>query len=259
MKIGLYQFEVVQNEREENLRRIGDGARGLDVELLVLPELCTSGYLLSPEQARQHAIQLPGDGVRPFVCLAESLGAWVVAGVIEEDGAHLYNTTLIVGPQGWVGRQRKVHLTRLERGLFTPGAELQPFALGAATIGVVTCFDAWFPEVSRQLTRSGAQLLCQPAAFGGPRTLEVMRVRSMENHVFSITANRLGREARGGLTVEFRGESQIVDCNGDVLLSAGNEERALVADVDLSLADSKANVMCADISEEWSRYYSASS
>lgn len=253
MQLGVFQFDVVPCQLEENLRRITDGTRQLQVDLLILPELCTSGYLLNREQAERLAIELPGPGIEPFEHLARHLGAWIIAGVIERSGAALYNTALVVGPNGWLGKQRKLHLTTLEAPLFQRGAELETFELGADTVGIVTCFDSWFPEACRELCRRGAQLLCQPAAFGGTQTLEIMRVRSMENHVFSATANRIGRETTAGLAVDFRGESQIVDCHGRILAAAQSDERAMVVEVDLALANVKANAMCADFTAEWER------
>ncbi len=256
MKIGLYQFEVAFKAPEENLRRIAVGTRGLDVELLVLPELCTSGYLLTREEAHRLAIELPSEGLAPLVDVASQLDTRLVAGVIERQGDRLYNSIVLVDPGGWVATQRKIHLTTLERRVFSSGTELQTFSFGPLRVGVVTCFDAWFPEASRQLTRSGAQLLCQPAAFGGRRTLDVMRVRSMENHVFSATANRLGRERSDGVDAQFRGESQIVDCDGSVIAAAADQPEALTCEVDVERADAKANAMCSDLAAEWGRYYS---
>ncbi len=254
MRLGVFQFDVVPRELEENLRRITEGTRQLQVDLLILPELCTSGYLLNREQAERLAIELPGEGIAPFEQLAKRLSAWVVAGVIEKSGAGLYNTALVVGPNGWVGKQRKLHLTTLEAPLFQRGTELRTFELDSDVLGIVTCFDSWFPEACRDLARRGAQLLCQPAAFGGTQTLEIMRVRSMENHVFSATANRVGTEANAELTAHFRGESQIVDCHGRILAAAGSAEAALVAEVDLASARLKRNAMCADLTKEWGRY-----
>jgi omega-amidase len=254
MRLGIFQFDVVPCEPAENLRRMVDGTRQLGVDLLILPELCTSGYLLNRGQAERLAIELPGEGVRPFEQLAQRLNAWVIAGVIEKAGESLYNTALVVGPTGWVGKQRKLHLTTLEAPLFQRGTELRTFELGSDMVGIVTCFDSWFPEACRELCGRGAQLLCQPAAFGGPQTLEIMRVRALENHVFSATANRVGRETTAELTVDFRGESQIVDCNGRVLAAAGTDEGAIVAEVDLASARLKRNAMCADFTAEWKRY-----
>lgn len=254
MRLGVFQFDVVPLEPQANLRRIRSGTRHLQVELLVLPELCTSGYLLSREQAERLAIELPGEGVEPFEHLAKDLGAWVIAGVIEKSGEALFNTALVVGPDGWMGKQRKLHVTTLESRLFQRGTELETFQVGADTVGIVTCFDSWFPEASRELSRRGAQLLCQPAAFGGPQTLEIMRVRSMENHVFSVTANRIGRETTAELAVDFRGQSQIVDCHGRVLAAAGSGEAAIVAEIDLASAKLKSNAMCRDFTAEWRRY-----
>lgn len=254
MQLGVFQFDVVPFEPQANLQRIREGTRHLQVDLLVLPELCTSGYLLDRERVERLAIELPGEGIEPFEQLAKHLGAWVIAGVIERSGKALYNTALVLGPNGWIGKQRKLHLTTLEASLFQRGTELETFELGSDTVGIVTCFDSWFPEACRALSLRGAQLLCQPAAFGGPQTLEIMRVRSMENHVFSVTANRIGRETTADLAVDFRGESQIVDCHGRVLATAGRDEEAIVVEVDLASARLKRNAMCADLAAEWRRY-----
>lgn len=255
MKIGLFQFDVVPRNPRENLRRIVHGTRQLDVDLLVLPELCTSGYLLTPVEAAEFAIALPGDQIAPFVDLARQLQACVVAGVIEKDQGGLFNSALVVGPDGWIGSQRKLHITRLEQPLFRPGDALETFSFRGATFGILTCFDAWFPEASRRLTRKGAQLLCQPAAFGSTRTLDIMRIRSLENAVFSVTANRIGDETRDGVDASFCGNSQIVDPSGDVVAQANAEEQAIVVDVDLQRAKVKQAPMCSDLAREWERYY----
>jgi predicted amidohydrolase len=76
----------------------------------------------------------------------------------------------------------------------------------------------------------------------------------MENHVFSATANRIGKESTADLAVAFRGQSQIVDCHGRILASAGSDVAAVVAEVDLASAKLKKNAMCSDFSAEWDRY-----
>jgi predicted amidohydrolase len=256
MKIGLFQFDVARGQPGENLRRIQAGTSKLDVDLLVLPELCTSGYLLTPERAAELSIEVPGPELAPFLDLARQLRACVVAGVIEKAQGRLFNSAVVVGPDGFIGAQRKLHITKLEQPLFQPGRALETFSFRDTTFGILTCFDAWFPEAARQLTRSGAQLLCQPAAFGGLRTLDIMRVRSLENCVVTITANRIGAESRGDVEASFCGWSQIVDGQGDVIAQAGTGQEAIVVDVDLRSANVKATPMCADLARDWERYYS---
>lgn len=255
MKVGLFQFDVVRDHPGENLRRIFDGTRTLDVDLLVLPELCLSGYLITSERAAALAVEVPGPELAPFLDLARQLGACIVAGVIEKAGGRLHNTAIVVGPDGYVGSQRKLHVTQLEQPLFQPGQTLETFSFRGATFGILTCFDAWFPEAARQLTRDGAELLCQPAAFGGLRTLDIMKVRSLENRVFSVTANRIGTETHGAVEATFCGKSQITDCQGDVIAQAGAGRQGIVLDIDLRRANVKAAPMCADLAQEWERYY----
>lgn len=256
MKIGLVQWDILSAQPDANVAQVTQMTDALDVHLLILPELCTSGYLLSKDQLRALAITIPGPGLESFIALAKARSACVIAGVVERDGAHLYNTAIIVSPQGFIGAQRKIHLTRLERATFTQGTTSEVFTVGDLRFGIVTCFDAWFPELSRALCVQGAQLLCQPAAFGGPQTLDIMRVRAMENHVFVATANRTGQEMLDGMTATFRGESRLVGCHGELIVTASQEPAVVAGEFDPKLASSKTNVMCDDLCQEWSRYMS---
>jgi predicted amidohydrolase len=107
-------------------------------------------------------------------------------------------------------------------------------------IGMMVCFDWFFPEVTRVLALKGAQLICHPSSLVMPFCQDAMRTRSLENKVFTVTANRIGTEKRGSFALTFTGKSQVVDPSGDVLASAGERSESLkVVDIDIEIAKNK--------------------
>ncbi len=255
MRVGYFQFDVVRGNSDANLAIIESALAGTSADLVVLPELSTTGYLFeSPEALAKIAEPLDGPSVRRFSALAKENETTLVFGVAERDGNELFNTAVIATPQGAVQSQRKRHLTKLEQPLFSTGSPVAAHRVPEATIGAVMCFDAWFPERCRILTQGGAQILCGPSNFGGPDSLDVFRVRALENRVFVVVANRIGQEQLGSVEATFRGDSRVIGPDGAVLLQAdGGQELGLI-DIDLSKASIKASVMSNDLAAEWSRY-----
>src|SRR5262249_55396179 len=146
----------------------------------------------------------------------------IAYGFAESDGARLYNAALLVGPQGIVGSYRKLHLFMREKELFDAG-ETAPPVLHVSDVGVglMICFDWVFPEVARTLALRGAQILAHPSNLVMPWCQAAMLTRSLENRVFSITANRTGSEPKpDGSTTTFTGRSQVVSPRGELLLRA---------------------------------------
>ena len=257
VKSGFFQFDVAFGEKERNLDKVRAALSQVDFDLMVLPELFTTGYLLSTnQQAAQFAESIPnGETVRSLIELAGRKHAHIVGGMIERDGDRIYNTAVIVGPAGFVGKHRKVHLTKYEVPLFDRGSGFEVFDIGGGCkLGVVLCFDTWFPEACRVLMSKGAQVLCSPANFGGPWSVDILKVRAVENIVYAISANRIGTETANGIVAEFRGESQIVSCDGLVLQHAGIGEAVAVAEIEPKTASVKRSLMCDDLLGELERY-----
>jgi predicted amidohydrolase len=114
------------------------------------------------------------------------------------------------------------------------------FDLPFGKIGVMICFDWFFPEAARTLALKGAQMIAHPANLVLPHCPEAMITRSLENHVFTATANRIGRENRGGNDLRFIGSSQIVAYNGALLTRMeADEEQLTVVEVDPERANDK--------------------
>jgi predicted amidohydrolase len=255
MRVGYFQFDVVWGDPDRNVAIIESAVGGADTDLIVLPELCTTGYLFdSVEALNGLAEPLDGPVVTRFSELAVDNASTIVFGIAERAGNELFNTAVVVSPDGSMGAQRKRHLARLEKHLFSVGGTAVVHQTPAATLGSVMCFDAWFPERSRILTELGAEVLCCPSNFGGPDSLDVFRVRALENRVFVIVANRVGSERLGPVQADFRGDSRVIGPDGTVLSSGGNEEALNIIDIDLSEARLKASIMSDDLKAEWSHY-----
>ena len=128
------------------------------------------------------------------------------------------------------------------------------FDLDGVVVGVVICFESWFPEACRALVLQGAKLLCSPANFGGPQSLAIGRARAIENNVFLVTANRIGTETLEGFEAYFRGESQIIGPMGELLARAQDQEVVSVVDIDLTLAGT-GKLMGANFHDELKLYW----
>jgi predicted amidohydrolase len=257
MKVAFLQFEPRWGDPQYNLTKITAALTHQSFDLIVLPELCFSGYLFpSREALRAHAEPVPdGHTTQALVAIARQKDAFVIAGLAEREGARLYNTAVVVGPQGFVGKHRKRHLSPLEAKVFDRGEALSAFDLNGIIVGVVICFESWFPEACRALILQGAKLLCSPANFGGPQSLAIGRARAIENNVFFVTANRIGAETLEGFEALFRGESQIIGPTGDLLARAQDREGVGVVDIDPSLAGT-GKLMGANFDEELQFYTS---
>jgi predicted amidohydrolase len=174
--------------------------------------------------------------------LARTKGMYLVFGMAESDGKRFYNGSAVVGPDGFIGRYRKAHLFGEEKEFFDPGdTGFQVFDLGLARIGLMICFDWAFPESARVLALLGADIICHPANLVLPYCQQVMVTRSIENGVFSATANRIGTESRGGKApLVFTGQSQIVNNKGIALTRLGERQTDVaVVDMDVEQARNK--------------------
>ena len=213
------------------------GAGRDGAELVVFPEAALTGYVFeSFAEAREAAVEADGPQVTRVIEATADAGVHVVVGAIERDGAALHNTAFVIGPDGLLGRYRKIHTLCLGADRFTrSGSSPRVFDLPFGRIGVHICYDGTFPETARSLRLLGAQLLVLPTNW--PRLdlkREMVRVRAYENRAFYVAVNRVGTE-RG---VVFRGGSSAADPDGNLLLAAGAEPGRFLFQADLSLSRS---------------------
>ncbi|MFC1555138.1 nitrilase-related carbon-nitrogen hydrolase [candidate division KSB1 bacterium] len=244
MIVGYYQFKPEFGNIKENLDKIENKLSGYKFDIVVLPELCTTGYqFVSSEELRGYAGEIPGGyASERFVKMAKEFNAHIIAGIPELSDGLLYNSSILAGPGGILDVYKKTHLFFEETLIFEKGP-IPPRVtdINGVKIGIIICYDWLFSENFRILSLSGADIIAQPANLVLPYCQLVMRARSIENRIFTITANRIGTEQRGGKpALEFTGQSQVTDVNGDILInSADNDEDFRTVEIDPKNARNK--------------------
>jgi predicted amidohydrolase len=245
MKVGLFQFNPSFGKKDENIKKVMDVAAGAELELLVLPELFATGYqFTSVDEVSSLAEKVPdGKTTEMLIGLSREKGIFIVAGLPERDGDRFYNSAVLTGPEGFLGVYRKTHLFFEEKIYFSPGdTGFRVWDTGLGRIGIMICFDWFFPESMRTLALLGADVVAHPSNLVLPYCPYAMPVRCLENRVYAITANRTGTEDRKeGDPLNFIGQSLIVSPEGSVLASAsGDEEILITVDIDPLRARNKA-------------------
>lgn len=242
-RVAFVQGRPLFGEPERNLRHGLALARTADAHLVILPELWSSGYVFS---SHAEVAALAEDAERGATARALTVAArrdrrHYIAGFPEAHRGRHYNSALLVGPRGVVAVYRKLHLFEREREWFAPGnLPLRVHQVGRAQVGMLICFDWRFPEAARVLALDGADVIAHPSNLVFPNAQEAMRVRALENRVYTVTANRTGTEKRPGGTVPFTGRSQAVDPGGNVMVRAGKrDEGAFAVDCDLAASRDK--------------------
>jgi predicted amidohydrolase len=243
MKAGFVQFSPEFGKIDENINKAISMIEKVDAQLIVLPELFNTGYLfVSVDEASNLAEEIPAGKTTQALCrLARQKNMYIVAGIAEKSGYKLYNSAVLISPAGYVATYRKIHLFNEETLWFQPGEEgLKVYDIGVCKIGMIICFDWFFPESMRILALQGADIICHPANLVLPYCQEAMITRCLENRIFSITANRTGEEVRGTKKWRYTGKSQITSADARVLYQAAEEcDEVGVVEIDLSLSRNK--------------------
>jgi predicted amidohydrolase len=242
LRVGYLQCCPLLGEVAANLERIQALVGDVRADLLVLPELATTGYALRDRPAvRALAEPIPGPATETLAAVARRTGGALVVGLAERDGERLFNSAVIVDESGVRAVYRKAHLFRREKQLFDPGdSGFAVTDVAGLRLGLMVCFDWAFPDAAGTLARRGAQLIAHPANLVLGHARRAIPVRCLENRVFAITANRWGEEPGPEDALTFRGESLIVSPEGEELAvgpAAGDEVR--VVTIDPAAADDK--------------------
>ena len=226
MKVGYIQTSPIFGEIAQNFKQVENLLGNNKADLIVLPELFATGYtFISKEEAESMAEKTEGETTNFLMRLAKKTGAVVVGGFIEEDGNQIFNSSMIVSDSEVLGTYRKLHLYYKEKLWFSPGNKpLEAYDVKNAKVGIMICFDWFFPETIRSLALLGADIIAHPANLVLPYCQRAMITRCLVNRVFAVTSNRIGNERRGENNFTFTGGSQITSYNGDVLSSAPKEK-----------------------------------
>ncbi len=221
MRVGYVQFNPVFGARQINFKKVQKLLKNVQADLLVLPELFATGYTFTSKQESHDLAEETGEETTIFLQnLAKDTGAVIVAGLPLKKQDKVYNAAIIVNDHEVIGMYEKIHLFNKEKLWFSPGDEgFKVFDIRPWKLGVMICWDWIFPESSRTLALMGADLIAHPTNLVLPYCQKAMTTRCIENHIFAITANRYGSEARGDDKFEFGGQSQITNPWGEVLSS----------------------------------------
>jgi predicted amidohydrolase len=234
IRVGYFQFAPAFGEAKRNLDYLSAKLEKVEADLLVVPELCTSGYqFISKAEVEALAEPIPdGPTTRRLLEVARLRQLHVVAGLAERSGDRYFNSAILVGPSGVIGLYRKTHLFFEETLYFSPGdTGFTVWDIGGVTLGVMICFDWFYPEAARTLALKGADIICHPANLVLPHCPDAMVTRCLENRTFAIVANRIGFEQRGGKErLTYQGQSEVITPRGKILHRApvDREELAIV-------------------------------
>lgn len=237
IRVGALQLSPVFGKVRANVNKALSWLSRAEADLVVLPELFSSGYqFTSRREAERLAEEIPsGYTTRRLCALARAKRMFLVAGIPERKGAVIFNSAVLIGPQGFVDVYRKTHLFYEEKLWFSPGTtQFKVWDIGLARIGIMICFDWFFPEVARVLALKGADILCHPANLVLPHCPSAMITRCLENRIYAITANRVGFEERGGKErLTYIGTSQVVGPSGEVISRASpDKEEIRIVEID---------------------------
>lgn len=235
-----------------------DMAAAEGANLIVFPEQSYQGYLETLSQMPYanvpyhftHAELIPGgDCVNALIEKAKEHNIYIIWGMTEktlEESYKLYNTTVLVGPEGYIGKYRKVHLPYQELHVFSPGSDFPVFDTAIGKIGMLICYDKQYPESTRELALGGAEILVMPTAwpFANPSE-EVLAdpdkdimlklykcydtCRAIENQCIFVSSDQTGRIG----DIEYCGYSTITNGFGEAVACTGLEEGIAYAEFDL--------------------------
>lgn len=260
LKLALVQMRMGEDPAA-NLQRALEFTRQAvqaGAKLVCLPELFRSRYFCQSEDAGCFALAepVPGPSTEAFAQLAAEHGVTLVLSLFERRAAGLYHNTAVVidGAAGVVGKYRKMHIPDdpryYEKYYFTPGdLGFRSFATAAGRLGVLVCWDQWYPEGARLTALQGAEILLYPTAIGwhpeekarlGERQHAawetIQRAHAIANGCFVVAVNRTGFEPEpsGPAGIEFWGQSFVAAPDGHVILRGPvDREALLLADIDL--------------------------
>jgi len=233
VRVGFIQMNPQLLEVEENVDRALGLLERTRADLMVLPELFNTGYNFSSRRQVEKVAEPIPDGYTSQKLLEVSRGRkmTIVGGIAERRAGSFYNSA-IVARRGRAFTYRKVHLFSKEKKFFKAGNEFKVFG----DLRVMICFDWFFPESVRTLMLKGAKIVAHPSNLVLPYCPHAMRTRCIENHIFAVTADRIGREGE----LKYIGRSEILDPRGRILYCASsNREEVVVRQINLREAANK--------------------
>jgi N-carbamoylputrescine amidase len=263
LKVGVVQQAVAGNNKDVNWARSAEQVSALAAqgcELVMLQELHSTLYFCQQENTDNFdlAEPIPGAATDYFAALAAKLDIVLITSLFEKRGSGLYHNTAVVFDRqlGMVGKYRKMHIPDdpgfYEKFYFTPGdLGFEPIQTSVGKLGVLVCWDQWYPEAARLMAMAGAEMLFYPTAIGWDKNdtsaeqtrqhdawQTIQRSHAVANSLPVVVANRTGFEAspvNGDPGIQFWGQSFIAGPQGEILAQASSDkEENLIVDIDLN-------------------------
>lgn len=240
---GYYQFRPLFAKSATNTNKIIHALDGVAADLIVLPELCLSGYYFKDKQEAIKSAEDPKNSknLDRIAELCQRNSMYIVIGFAERCGDRCFNSAALISPNGIEHIYRKIHLFHEEKFCFDQSnTPLTVHTIKGVVIGIMICFDWVFPEVTRTLALKGAELICHPCNLVLNFCQQTMLARTIENNVFAITANRYGIDKRPQGSLKFTGKSQVVAPKGQLIHKAPSQRDALfITQLECSQASDK--------------------
>lgn len=262
LKVGVVQQAISDNDKDKNWQRSATQVTELakqGCELVLLQELHSTLYFCQQENTDffDLAEPIPGPATEYFANLAADLNIVLVTSLFEKRGSGLYHNTAVVFDRkaGMVGKYRKMHIPDdpgfYEKFYFTPGdLGFEPIQTSVGKLGVLVCWDQWYPEAARLMAMAGADMLFYPTAIGWDKNdtadeqqrqyeawHTIQRAHAVANSVPVIVANRTGFEpspVAGDPGIQFWGQSFVAGPQGEILAKASaDSEENLIAELNL--------------------------
>lgn len=223
VKVATIQMNIKLTDIEYNVEHAVELINSSDARIIVLPELFNTGYIFdSPDEILPFSEPADGYTITTMQKIAKEKNCYISGGFAEKDGEDIYNSSFLLGGDGLLGIYRKAHLFRDEKRVFKPGnLPLRIYNIDGFNVGLMICFDWLFPEIARSYALMGADIILHSANLVLPFCPDALITRALENRMYFILSNRIGKEAMGNKLLRFIGESEIVSPDGDVLVRAG--------------------------------------
>jgi predicted amidohydrolase len=236
IKVAIAQFTPLWNNKADNNKKLDILLSSLQADVIVLPELCTTGYSFLTKEEALKAADTVNDAAAFFKPYAVKNKAVIVAGFAEKENNEVYNSAIAVLPDGEFELYRKTHLFFKEKDCFAPGNtgfKVVKHPLKDCVVGVMVCYDWRFPESARTLALMGADVIACPANLVTAVWEIGMKARALENNLFVAVANRCGTEKRilnDGTEQQliFTGKSVLYYVNGSELVQADGENDSIL-------------------------------
>ena len=258
MKLAIIQMESVLDEVQRNVESalsLLEQAAAQGAEVALLPEYWSTGFFPATRDYRRYDLAADDDGMAmTAICRkAAELGMHIVATIFERDGSDLcYDTAMLVRPDGRIaGKYRKTHIggerhivvdgelatdLGIESIYFRTGMRFPVFDIGEWRVGIMLCYDTYFPEAARCLALAGAEVILAPFGISDTKKTiwkELLATRAFENIVYLAAANNVGHVPAPDMPIVMGGHSIAIDPYGEVLTIASyDQDEVLRVDLD---------------------------